>query len=314
MSGPTCPICGLATPDFIPSNGACTINYPCCGKFLMNIDALSRGCDTWTDRQKANISGWVYEHQEEVITLEKLKHLQNIPTPSYEERKRKLIHWLAKKTEKLGEEIEWRTDLSLISASYLQDWDEASFLLQTLSEEGIVQTQFKDVHVANSPIHLTAAAYDYLAQQLINPDSQIGFCAMWFHKSMDDLWEKAIEPAIGNAGYQPHRIDKKEHNNRIDDEIFADIRRSRFVVADFTHDENGVRGGVYFEAGFAQGLGLPVIWTCREDILSEGKLHFDIRQYNFLSWTEDNLDDFRDRLQKRIEAILGRGSWKSDIQ
>lgn len=117
---------------------------------------------------------------------------------------------------------------------------------------------------------------------------------------------------MSGAGYQPLRIDKKEHVNRIDDEIFADIRRSRFVIADFTHGDSGVRGGVYFEAGFAQGLGLPVIWTCRKDMLSEDKLHFDIRQYNFLEWTDENLEDFKDRLQKRIEAILGRGTWKPD--
>lgn len=135
---------------------------------------------------------------------------------------------------------------------------------------------------------------------------------MWFDDGVSKLWDKAIEPAMSGAGYQPLRIDKKEHVNRIDDEIFADIRRSRFVIADFTHGDSGVRGGVYFEAGFAQGLGLPVIWTCRKDMLSEDKLHFDIRQYNFLEWTDENLEDFKDRLQKRIEAILGRGTWKPD--
>ena len=129
---------------------------------------------------------------------------------------------------------------------------------------------------------------------------------------------KAIQPAVEDSGYQFLKINEKEHVNRIDDEIFADIRRSRFVVADFTHDvKEGARGGVYFEAGFAQGLGLPVIWTCHESMLSkEAKIkpHFDIRQYNFLGWSENDLDDFRKRLQKRIEAILGRGSWKPDTQ
>jgi hypothetical protein len=41
----------------------------------------------------------------------------------------------------------------------------------------------------------------------------------------------------------------------------AEIRRSRFVVADYT----GQRNGVYFEAGFGLGLGLVVIPTCRAD-------------------------------------------------
>ena len=33
---------------------------------------------------------------------------------------------------------------------------------------------------------------------------------------------------------EPVRIDQKERLNKIDDEIIAEIRRSRFLVADFT--------------------------------------------------------------------------------
>lgn len=113
---------------------------------------------------------------------------------------------------------------------------------------------------------------------------------------------RLIEPAIRNAGYDPKRIDQHEHVNRIDDEIVAMIRRSRFVVADFT----GQRGGVYFESGFALGLGLRVIWLCREDQLND--VHFDTRQYNFLVWKPDEYAYLAKRLQNRIEATLGRGS------
>ena len=45
------------------------------------------------------------------------------------------------------------------------------------------------------------------------------------------------------------RIDRHEHVNKIDDEIIAEIRRARFVVADFTHGDTGGRGSVYYEAG-----------------------------------------------------------------
>jgi nucleoside 2-deoxyribosyltransferase len=99
-----------------------------------------------------------------------------------------------------------------------------------------------------------------------------GFVAMWFTFSMEDVYEKGFSPAIRDSGYQPMRIDRKEHVNKIDDEIIAEIRRSRFLVADFTSEPNQPRGGVYFEAGFALGLNIPVIWTCREDLV--GQLHF----------------------------------------
>jgi len=87
----------------------------------------------------------------------------------------------------------------------------------------------------------------------------------------------------------------------IDDEIIATIRRSKFLVSDFT----GQRGGVYFESGFALGFGLRVIWTCRADELSA--VHFDNRQYNFLVWEREKLSDLAKRLQNRIEATIGRG-------
>lgn len=104
--------------------------------------------------------------------------------------------------------------------------------------------------------------------------------------------------AVREAGYKPIRMDVKEHNEKICDAIIAEIRKSKFVVADFT----GHRGGVYFEAGYALGLGLLLIWTCRKDDL-EGA-HFDTRQYNHIVW-ESNEELF-EKLRRRIEATIPR--------
>ena len=146
------------------------------------------------------------------------------------------------------------------------------------------------------------------------------FVAMWFgSRERNRLYEEAISPAIRDAGYEPVRIDNKEHNEKIDDEIIAEIRRAKAVVVDMTcglakpqgwgvADTVGApRGGVYYEAGFAKGLGIPVVWTVKEDIAeTENVVHFDIRQYAQLRWGDD-LKDFRNRLRFRLEATLGRG-------
>ena len=129
------------------------------------------------------------------------------------------------------------------------------------------------------------------------------FIAMWFDDTMSEAWEQGIAPAVRDAGYEPVRIDRKEHVNKIDDEIVAEIRRARFVVADFTHGDSGARGGVYYEAGFAQGLGIPVIFCCRTDRLEE--VHFDTRQYNHIVW--ETPGELREQLAKRIAAVLGDG-------
>jgi hypothetical protein len=133
--------------------------------------------------------------------------------------------------------------------------------------------------------------------------SEQAFVAMWFDSSMDDAYKNGFFPAIDKAGYKPLRIDKKHHVNKIDDEILAEIRRSRFVVSDFSCEPSKVRGGVYFEAGFAMGLGIPVIWTARATSVND--LHFDTRQYNHIVWQTPS--ELCEQLSMRIGAVIGDG-------
>lgn len=159
----------------------------------------------------------------------------------------------------------------------------------------------------------------------LNLSNQI-FVAMWFGgREQRNVYEHAIKPAIESAGYVAVRIDAMEHNEKIDDQILSEIRKSKAVIVDLTCglatplgnwtsvDQVGApRGGVFFEAGFAKGLGLPVVWTVKDAIANiENVLHFDIRQYNQIRWGE-NLEDFRDRLRYRIEATIGRGTLTSE--
>lgn len=138
-----------------------------------------------------------------------------------------------------------------------------------------------------------------------NADKKQCFVAMWFSDEMEQIYNTIISEAITDAGYFPHRVDQREHNDKIDDEIISQIRKSRFVLADFT----GHRGGVYFEAGFAKGLGLEVFWSCREDDIEN--LHFDIRQYNCIAWRHDNLEEFKSKIIHRVEAVLGHGPYQT---
>lgn len=326
-----CPVCNSEAESRSPGGlDGEEVNCPRCGYFQISRSAAInlRGFLAGNERGVANASGWIKAHQNELISSETVALIETLKTPSVTEKANRLLRYLVRVSAYFGEQFgislqEARSPLSvptpngflpvleLMGVAWAVNGDEVVHLLQYLEDERLLE--INKLSSTRNDISVSAGGFSHIEQlAAFNPESNIGFCAMWFDKSVDLLWGKAIEPAISNAGYQPLRIDKKEHVNRIDDEIFADIRRSRFVVADFTHGEAGVRGGVYFEAGFAQGLGLPVIWTCRSDMLLEAKLHFDIRQYNFLEWSDETLDEFKDRLQKRIEAILGRGTWKPD--
>jgi hypothetical protein len=160
---------------------------------------------------------------------------------------------------------------------------------------------------------LTSKGFERLEElEAGNPESAQGFIAMWFATEMAEA-SIAIEGAVSDAGYAPLRIDKKEHNNDISDEIIAEIRRSRFLIADATcgsvtpegnsHPIGVLRGGVYYEAGFATGLNIPVIWSCREDCI--GFVHFDTRQYAHVLWNEPS--QLRVALKNRIVAVAGWG-------
>ena len=82
------------------------------------------------------------------------------------------------------------------------------------------------------------------------------FVAMWFAPFMEEVYDLAFAPAIEAAGYEPVRIDRKEFLGKVDDEILAEIRKSKFVVADFTTDkEAGVRGGCLLRGRVRPGSG-----------------------------------------------------------
>lgn len=87
-----------------------------------------------------------------------------------------------------------------------------------------------------SYVRVTVDGHSQIEQSEVNPDASKAFIAMWFDETMDALFENGIAPAIREAGYEPVRIDRKLDVDKIDDAIIAEIRRSRFIVADFTHE------------------------------------------------------------------------------
>ncbi len=168
-------------------------------------------------------------------------------------------------------------------------------ILKELVEQKLIRCDYNDMNICD--INLTAKCWeivDNLQQAAI--DSKRVFVAIWFDKSMDTYYKNGIKQAIEDAGYIAVRIDRQDFNGKICDEILAEIRRCKFLIADFS----GQRGGVYFEAGFAIGLGRPTIFTVKKDDVE--KLHFDTRQYNHIVY--DSPEDLHKKLYNRICATI----------
>jgi hypothetical protein len=201
----------------------------------------------------------------------------------------------------LGEDESAETVPKALAWSECTDQRELNFLFRSLAERGLIEGR---ASTSGYDATLTLEGHARLAEiAAANQDSAQAFVAMWFHRFTQDAYESGIEPAILASGFRPLRIDRKETIGKVDDEIVAEIRRSRFIVADFTSEPDKPRGGVYFEAGFAMGLNIPVIWTCHTDLINQ--VHFDTRQFSHIVWSDPS--ELKTKLINRIGAVIGSG-------
>jgi hypothetical protein len=272
---------------------------PRCGEF--DYDASVEWREIKSPDEMVRLSGWVREQNAAGlvpvrITPEMSRRVAQMRLPGLRDRALRVLAVLARDNWRPGAWFVPNTvaaDLELQGVSYSPNEHEVDLLLTVLEHEGFLLG--KGATAAISVKGLLAAE----ALGAGGSGSPQGFVAMWFDDSMSDAWLSGFEPGIHAAGYQPRRIDQKDYVGGISDEIMAEIRRSRFVVADYT----GQRNGVYFEAGFALGLGLTVIPTCRAAEID--KLHFDIKHLNTLGWKTPA--ELADKLNKRIRAVVGVG-------
>ena len=181
--------------------------------------------------------------------------------------------------------------------------DYADLLLQCYDDRGsdldAEKTLFSTINYIKTIGQLLK--YQYIKDPytgISNEESKICFVGMWFDPSMDDIYANGILAPIIELGYDVVRIDKEEHNERIDQRIFELIRKARFMVADFTQN----RAGVYYEAGFAYGQGIPIIHTCHARDFD--KRHFDIGTLNTIKYT--SAIELAPILRKRVEQTIGR--------
>lgn len=181
--------------------------------------------------------------------------------------------------------------------------DEVRLLVSWLVSQGYF---FYPLRNTEDIVSVSLDGYQRLAElDSPNTESDQVFVAMWFNDATKQLRER-IRTAVEDAGLKPYFVDEDLSNqDKVSDRIELEIRRSRLIVADFTHGKDGARGSVYYEAGLAKGLNLPVVWTCRGPQLDD--LHFDTNHYPHLGWTEDTLSKFQEDLTARLRLRIEEG-------
>jgi hypothetical protein len=151
-------------------------------------------------------------------------------------------------------------------------------------------------------VRLTFAGWKRFAElQRSHSEGPIAFMAMPFNNTLlDRVYAECFKPAVSKTGFDLRRIIDNPPAGPIDDRLRVEIRKSRFTICELT-DKNP---GAYWEGGFAEGLGRPVIYTCNKTFFDTKGTHFDTNHCHTVLWTEEALSDAGERLKATIRATL----------
>ena len=302
-----CPICKLDKQDVKVWDHGERLSLECdrCGKFTITSTAASMA---ESRDLGSKLTAWIRDRSESTaqvpeINSNTLKEVEAaLPFYRVTEKQLLLLRAFERRTKFPGQHIAVVSDLDYPLA-WAGSEDEFTYLLRSLIERNLIRRTDGPADLSDSfayEFEITATGWDFLEEhERPSVITDQVFVAMYFSEDLNPAWESGIKPALIKAGYRPYRVDAEPHIDRIDTKIITEIKNSRFLVADVTKQ----RPGVYFEAGYALGLGLPVFWCVRSDDLEN--VHFDTRQYNHIIW--DNEQDLAEQLHLFVTAILGSG-------
>src|SRR5437899_4143136 len=294
MAEDKCPVCREKLAKLPDAATTLTVKYNCsnCGSYGLTSSMIAVLDDpAVTPRQRAVLSHAIRRMQRdgEVPTIKTDLAAQiwrDDRLPTMPEQLDNLILYLGTNLSEPGAKLDlhaerMRAVLGSITA------DAAGWLLVTAEGKGLIQGVVRtnlDGPTNISKATLLPAGWKRFEElQNRSPDSRRAFMAMQFcDQELDLLFYGHFKPAAQRAGFDLSRLDEEPRAGLIDDRLRLEIRRSRFLIADLTHGNPGA----YWEAGFAEGLGRPVIYTCRRDVFDDlhKRPHFDTNHYLTVIW------------------------------
>lgn len=242
-----------------------------------------------------------------VIESEARKILQTTKLPSANEQVNNLVLFLGRELDEPGGQYQltasyMRARLGCITKKAAAWVFEQAFGRKLIQGESKPQRAIDDTVVVGATLTIDGwERFEHLQTQVA--DSKNAFMAMKFgNPEMDQVFLDCLKPAAKRAGYNLRRLDDEPRAGLIDDRLRLEIRTARFLIADLTH----ANPGAYWEAGFAEGLGRPVIYTCKQSIFNDPatKPHFDTNHYLSILWDPANLTEAEEQLTTTIRITL----------
>lgn len=319
MSEP-CPVCHSPLKErrpHIDGRDGAYFSCPLCGEFILsesliatlpythreNKDAAAKISHALRTMQQTNKGAELYTNTVQEI----LKR----PLPRPKEQADLLIRWLAENVEGPGKTqwIEPRTHSSIIGANSPEGFE---LIVQHLFDVGLVTGNLSQAIGAPGRAHatLTFDGWNYY-ESLLQGSAKYrkAFMAMKFgDEDLDNLLEAILKPSAKQAGFELFKLDDQPKAGLIDDRLRVEIQASDFLVADLTHDNLGA----YWEAGYAEGLGKPVIYICEKNKFETQKTHFDTNHHLTIIWDRASPEEAGEKLKATIRATLPQFAKQED--
>jgi len=296
-----CNICGNeanTTKGLDPLDNNVSVNCKICGEYILtdsftideNIDKLNF----------YKVSSWIREQND---------LFNNVPKISSD----KFDSLIMMKEKRIQDKLELMMlfinkfkdikNKKIYSICWLKNEEERDILLDELVKKELIVAPRQTTKYGSDPWHIfrniTFAGLQYI-ENIDEPNkaSKNIFVAFNFEEGLNEIFSTYVKQGIEELGFNYVVVnqDTTEHDRAISDEIIAKLKSSRIVIADFTNHRNSV----YFEAGFAMGMKIPIIWTCQEGHTEE--LSFDTRQYPHLVWSDG--EDLKEQIMNRIKVII----------
>ena len=237
------------------------------------------------------------------------KILRSTTLPTATEQLDNLVLYLGQNLTEPGQKIKilnrdmMRATLGSITA------EGSEWVIEQAIELGLMQGTIFHTVAGSEPVQnatLSISGWQrFMELQTTVSGSKRAFMAMKFGDTeLENVFLSCFKPAAKLAGYELYKLDDQPTAGLIDDRLRLEIRTSRFLIADLSHANNGA----YWEAGYAEGLGRPVIYTCKQSVFdnknSELRPHFDTNHYLIVPWDTSDLQKAADTLTTTIRATL----------
>ena len=239
--------------------------------------------------------------------IERIIKNESLPTPAAQADN--LLRWIGGNVPGPGEFTEiianlWCAKIGARSAKGVQ------YILKGLKQKDFIQGDIPTPSLGDGTIRssVTPTFEGWARIEELQRGAATGnmaFMAMQYgEEALDKFVQDHFAPAVAETGFHLQRLDDVPKAGLIDDRLRVEIQSCQFLIADLSHANNGA----YWEAGYAEGLGKPVIYTCEQSVFNKQRTHFDTNHHLTVMWTHDKPCKAADELKATIRATFPKAA------